>query len=245
LEDDPVGEHKQRAQQSQQQKAPQGGSTPSPAQGGGKPGSRGGTLKPATGTPAPLSPLAAAVGAHAPGDGKFLSDVKTLRERARKHIEEGAVTPGYRADRDTVVRILNEALATEIVCVLRYKRHHYMASGINAQSVAAEFLQHAIEEQGHADSIAARIVQLGGEPNFSPEGLSSRSHSEYVEGRDLTDMMREDLVAERVAIDSYSEMIRYLGNDDPTTRRMLEGILAVEEEHADDLATLLSKFGST
>jgi bacterioferritin len=248
-----MGEHKQRAQQPQQQKptqpqqpkAPQGGSTPPPAQGGGKPGSQGGTLKPATGAPAPLPPLAAAVGAGQAGDGKFLSDVKTLRERARKHIEEGAVTPGYRADRDTVVRVLNEALATEIVCVLRYKRHYYMASGINAQGVAEEFLQHATEEQGHADQIAARIVQLGGEPNFSPEGLSSRSHSEYVEGRDLTDMMREDLVAERVAIDSYSEMIRYLGNDDPTTRRMLEGILAVEEEHADDLATLLSKFGAT
>jgi bacterioferritin len=177
-------------------------------------------------------------------DGKFLSDVKTLRERARQHIDQGAVTPGYRADRDTVVKILNEALATEIVCVLRYKRHFYMASGINAQSVAAEFLQHANEEQAHADQIAARIVQLGGEPNFSPDGLSTRSHSEYVPGKDLTEMMREDLVAERIAIDSYSEMIRYLGNDDPTTRRMLEGILAMEEEHADDLATLLAKYGT-
>jgi bacterioferritin len=175
----------------------------------------------------------------------FLSDIRTLRERARQHIEQGAVTPGYRADRPTVIKILNEALATEIVCVLRYKRHYFMASGINAQSVAQEFLQHATEEQAHADQIAARIVQLGGEPNFSPEGLASRSHSEYVEGGTLVDMIREDLVAERVAIDSYSEMIRYLGEDDPTTRRMLEGILAMEEEHADDLATLLQELGAS
>jgi bacterioferritin len=175
----------------------------------------------------------------------FLSDIRTLRERARQHIEQGAVTPGYRADRPTVIKILNEALATEIVCVLRYKRHYFMASGINAQSVAQEFLQHATEEQAHADQIAARIVQLGGEPNFSPEGLASRSHSEYVEGGTLVDMIREDLVAERVGIDSYSEMIRYLGEDDPTTRRMLEGILAMEEEHADDLATLLQELGAS
>ena len=174
----------------------------------------------------------------------FLSDIKTLRDRARRHIEEGAVTPGYKADRATVVKILNEALATEIVCVLRYKRHYFMADGIHAKSVAAEFLQHASEEQGHADLIAARIVQLQGEPDFSPEGLSTRSHAEYVEGKDLTDMLREDLVAERIAIDSYGEMIRFLGNDDPTTRRMLEGILAMEEEHADDLATLLEEMGS-
>ena len=134
---------------------------------------------------------------------------------------------------------MNEALATEIVCVLRYKRHYYMATGINAQSVAQEFLQHATEEQTHADQIAARIVQLGGEPNFSPEGLADRSHSEYVEGETLVDMLREDLVAERVAIESYTEIIRYLGDDDPTSRRMMEGILAMEEEHAEDLATLL------
>jgi bacterioferritin len=172
-------------------------------------------------------------------DGSFLSDIKTLRERARQHIEQGAVTEGYRADRTTVLRLLNEALATEIVCVLRYKRHYFMASGINAQSVAAEFLQHANEEQVHADEIAARIVQLGGEPNFSPDGLMSRSHAEYVEGGDLVSMIQEDLIAERIAIDSYREMIAYLGNDDSTTRRMLEGILAMEEEHADDLASLL------
>lgn len=173
----------------------------------------------------------------------FLTDIKTLRERARQHIENGAVTEGYRADRETAVKILNEALATEIVCVLRYKRHYYMASGIHAESVAAEFLQHANDEQGHADSIAQRIVQLQGEPNFNPEGLLMRSHAEYVEGTSLTDMIKEDLVAERIAIDSYREMINYFGNEDPTSRRMLEGILAVEEEHADDLVSLLENIG--
>jgi bacterioferritin len=162
-----------------------------------------------------------------------------LRERARKHIEQGAVTEGYAADRATVIKVLNESLATEIVCVLRYKRHYFMANGINAESVAAEFLQHANEEQAHADLIAQRIVQLGGAPNFNPEGLLSRSHAEYVEGETLLDMIKEDLVAERIAIDSYREIIQYLGNDDPTTRRMMEGILAMEEEHADDLVSLL------
>jgi bacterioferritin len=173
----------------------------------------------------------------------FLTDIKTLRERARKHIENGAVTEGYSADRETVIKLLNEALATEIVCVLRYRRHYFMATGINAESVAAEFLQHANEEQGHADEIARRIVQLKGEPNFNPEGLLSRSHAEYVEGTSLIDMIKEDLVAERIAIDSYREMITYFGNDDPTSRRMMEGILAMEEEHADDLVTLLEKMG--
>src|SRR3990170_1979562 len=161
--------------------------------------------------------------------GEFLSDIQTLRQRARQHIEKGAVTEVYQADLPTVIRILNEALATEIVCVLRYRRHHFMATGINAQSVAQEFLQHANEEQVHADQIAQRIVQLGGAPNFSPEGLLTRSHAEYVEGDSLIDMIKEDLIAERIAIDSYREMIAYLGNDDPTTRRMLEGILAMEE----------------
>ncbi len=173
--------------------------------------------------------------------GKFLSDIHTLRNRARRHIEKGAVTEGYKANLKTVIKLLNEALATEIICVLRYKRHHYMATGIHAQPVAAEFLQHANDEQAHADQIAARIVQLGGEPNFSPEGLATRSHSEYVEGETLIEMIKEDLVAERVAIDSYGEMIRYLGDNDPTTRRMLEGILAMEEEHADDLVSLLEE----
>ena len=171
----------------------------------------------------------------------FLTDVKKLRDRARKHIENGAVTEGYRPDRDTVVRLLNEALATEIVCVLRYRRHHFMAAGIHAKAIADEFLVHANEEQGHADEIAARITQLGGEPNFDPQGLTTRSHSEYVAGSTLLEMIREDLVAERVAIESYTEMIRYLGRDDSTTRRMLEGILAMEEEHAEDMKTLLEK----
>jgi bacterioferritin len=173
----------------------------------------------------------------------FLTDVKTLRARARKHIEQGAVTEGYGADRTTVVKLLNEALATEVICVLRYKRHYFMAQGLSAQNAAAEFLQHATEEQQHADQIAGRIVQLGGEPNFSPEGLATRSHAEYVEGDSLTDMIKEDLVAERIAIDSYREMIAYLGTGDSTTRRMLEEILAVEEEHADDLAGLLAEIG--
>jgi len=173
----------------------------------------------------------------------FLTDIKTLRERARQHIEKGAVTEGYKADRETVIKVLNEALATEIVCVLRYRRHYFMASGINADSVAAEFLQHSNDEQGHADQIAQRIVQLGGEPNLNPEGLLTRSHAEYVEGETLTDMIREDLVAERIAIDSYREIIQYLGNDDPTSRRLMETILAVEEEHADDLVNLLGKMG--
>ena len=170
----------------------------------------------------------------------FLTDVEELRRRARKHIEEGAVTEGYRGDRETVIKILNEALATEIVCVLRYRRHYFMAQGIHADPIAQEFLQHANDEQGHADQLAARIVQLGGSPNFSPEGLLSRSHSEYVEGETLIDMIREDLVAERVAIDSYTEMIRYIGDSDITTRRLLEDILKVEEEHADDLASFLA-----
>ncbi len=173
----------------------------------------------------------------------FLTDIKTLRERARNHIEQGAVTEGYKADRETVIKVLNEALATEIVCVLRYRRHYFMASGINADSVAAEFLQHSNDEQGHADQIAQRIVQLGGEPNFNPEGLLTRSHAEYVEGETLTDMIKEDLVAERIAIDSYRDIIQYLGNDDPTSRRLMETILAVEEEHADDLVNLLEKTG--
>ena len=173
-------------------------------------------------------------------DKPFLTDVTELRRRARKHIEDGAVTDGYRGNRETVIKLLNEALATEIVCVLRYKRHYFMAQGIHADPIAAEFLQHANEEQGHADELAGRIVQLGGSPNFSPEGILSRSHSEYVEGTTLIEMIREDLVAERVAIDSYTEMIRYVGDDDITTRRILEGILAVEEEHADDLASFLA-----
>ena len=173
----------------------------------------------------------------------FLTDIQTLRRRAREHIEQGAVTAGYKADRETVIRLLNEALATEIVCTLRYRRHYFMASGINAQSVAAEFLEHANEEQGHADQIAERIVQLGGEPNFSPDGMLTRSHAEYAEGDTLIDMIKEDLIAERIAIDSYREMVNYLGDNDSTTRRLMESILAVEEEHAEDLVSLLQELG--
>jgi bacterioferritin len=169
----------------------------------------------------------------------FLSDVQELRRRARKHMEMGAVTDSYKADRENVIRILNEVLATELVCVLRYKRHYYMATGIHAQAVKQEFLEHAEEEQEHADIVAERITQLGGEPNFSPEGLATRSHSEYVEGKSLLDMVREDLVAERIAVESYSEIIRYLGDDDPTTRLAIEQILSKEEEHADDMKNLL------
>jgi bacterioferritin len=175
----------------------------------------------------------------------FVSDLKEIRRRAREHIERGAVTESYAADRQTVLRLLNEALATEIVCVLRYKRHFYMAQGIDAESVKAEFLQHANDEQMHADQIAARIVQLGGAPNFSPAGILDRSHSEYAEGTTLVDMIREDLVAERIAIDSYREIVQYLGNNDSTTRRIMEEILAKEEEHADDLASMLATLDPT
>jgi bacterioferritin len=171
----------------------------------------------------------------------FLSDIQTLRARARQQIEEGAVTSNYGADKDIVIRVLNEALATEIVCVLRYKRHYFTAKGLSSQSVAQEFLEHAQEESVHADRIAERIVQLGGEPNFSPDGLATRSHAEYVEGDSLVDMIREDLVAERVAIESYREVINYLGNGDSTTRRMLEDILAAEEHHAEDLISLVQE----
>ena len=177
-------------------------------------------------------------------DSPFLIDIKALRERARKHIQDGAVTGDYKADRETVLRLLNEALATELICVLRYRRHQFMAKGINAEPIAEEFMVHATEEQQHADKIAARIVQLGGEPNFNPEGLSTRSHSEYVEADGLVDMIKENLVAERIAIDSYLEMIRYIGDRDPTTRRVLEEILAVEEEHADELADMLPQAGT-
>jgi bacterioferritin len=177
-------------------------------------------------------------------DRPFLQDIKAIRERARRHIEQGAITEGYRGDLNTVIRLLNEALATEIVCVLRYKRHYFMARGIHAHSVAQEFLQHANEEQQHADQIAARIIQLNGEPNFSPEGLMARSHSEYVEGDSLLEMIKEDLVAERIAIESYTEVIRYLGEKDTTTRRLMEEVLAKEEEHAEELATLLQTLES-
>jgi bacterioferritin len=168
-----------------------------------------------------------------------LTDVETIRRRARQDIEAGAVTPSYSANREEVIRLLNEALATEIVCYLRYKRHYFMADGIHAEPVAAEFLEHATQEQQHADQIAERIVQLGGEPDFSPEGLAARSHAQYIEGTTLEDMIRENLVAERIAIESYREMAHYIGEKDPTTRRLMEEILATEEEHANDLVGLM------
>jgi len=171
----------------------------------------------------------------------FVSDIKAIRERARRHIEEGAVTPSYGADRDVVVRLLNEALATELVCTLRYKRHYFTARGLTSAGVAREFLEHANEEQAHADQIAERIVQLGGEPDFSPDGLAARSHAEYVEGDSLPEMIKEDLVAERIAIESYRDIVQYLGNNDPTTRRLMEEILAKEEEHAEDLLSLIQE----
>lgn len=174
----------------------------------------------------------------------FLSDVKELRRRARENMMRGPVTSDYRGDVDQAVEILNQALATELVCVLRYKRHYYMSRGIYKDAVAEEFLQHAKEEEEHADMIAERITQLGGEPNFNPEGMSSRSHSEYKEGDGMTDMIKEDLVAERIAIESYREMIRFFGENDPTTRRMIEQILAVEEEHANDMVDLLQQHGT-
>ena len=173
----------------------------------------------------------------------FVSNIDNIRKSARKNIDDGAMTAGYSADRATVVKLLNQALATELVCVLRYKYHYYMASGIHSQAIKAEFLQHANEEQGHADLLAERITQLEGKPNFSPVGLLERSHADYVEGENIVDMIKEDLVAERIAIDSYREMITYVGTDDPTTRRVLEGILAMEEEHAEDMNTLLEQLG--
>ncbi len=175
--------------------------------------------------------------------GAFLSDVQTLRERARQAMEQGAVTPSYQLDPDRMVQVLNEALATEVICTLRYRRHYYMAEGIHSESVKSEFLEHANEEAEHADWIAERIVQLGGAPDFSPEGLATRSHAEYKEGRDLRDMIRENLLAERIAIESYREMIAFAGAQDPTTRRLLERILEAEEEHAEDMASLLKRIG--
>lgn len=172
-------------------------------------------------------------------DTPFVMDLQKIRDNARQHLDEGAVTKSYKGDRETVLKLLNAALATEIVCTLRYRRDHYMAKGIHSESIAAEFLQHANEEQGHADLLAERIVQLGGEPNFAPDELAGRAHSEYAHRDKLVDMIRENLVAERIAIDSYRAMIDYIGGSDSSTRRILEQILAVEEEHADELADLL------
>ncbi|ASV98746.1 ferritin-like domain-containing protein [Paraburkholderia aromaticivorans] len=186
-----------------------------------------------------MSKSPGAQGAATQSRDPFVMDLAKIREDARKHMSDGPVTQSYGADRETVLKLCNDALATEIVCVLRYKRHHFMAKGINSEAVAAEFAEHAAEEQEHADRIAERIVQLGGAPDFAPDGLKTRSHSEYKEGSSLTDMIKENLIAERIAIDTYREIIRYLGDKDVTTRRMFEEILAVEEEHADDMADLL------
>jgi bacterioferritin len=174
----------------------------------------------------------------------LLSDTPALRERARRHIEEGAVTENYAADRDTILRLLNEALATEIVCSLRYKRHYYTAKGLASVSVATEFMEHAHEEEMHAERFAERITQLGGDPDFSPESLAARSHAQYVEGNGLLDMIKEDLIAERIAIESYREIVQYIGTSDPTTRRLFEEVLAVEEEHADELHSLTQQLGA-
>lgn len=174
----------------------------------------------------------------------FVIDIDAIQKRARRHMEEGAVTEGYKAQRETVLRLLNEALATEIVCVLRYKRHHFMSAnlgGIAGFAVTAELGKHASEEQAHADQIAERIVQLGGEPNFDPAGITTRAHAGYVAGTNLREMLEEDLIAERIAIEVYGEIIRFIGENDPTTRRMLEGILAQEEEHADELSDFLKR----
>jgi bacterioferritin len=171
----------------------------------------------------------------------FISDISKIRDRARARIDDGAVTAGYKADREQVIKVLNEVLATELVCMLRYKRHYFTVDGIFSDSIRAEFLEHANEEQQHADMVAARIVQLNGEPDFEPKNLATRSHAQYSEGDDAVSMIREDLVAERIAIETYTEIARWLGEDDPTSRRMIEQILEKEEEHAEDLVTLLAR----
>ena len=175
------------------------------------------------------------------GTQPFLSDVKELRRRARENIDRGAITDTYALDPKQACDVLNAALATEIVCILRYKRHYFMATGLNKDAVAEEFLQHANEEQQHADMISERITQLGGAPDLNPEGLATRSHSEYKEGTSLVDMVKENLIAERIAIESYTEIVRFFGDRDVTSRRLMEQILAVEEEHANDMRDLLDK----
>jgi bacterioferritin len=171
----------------------------------------------------------------------FRADIEEIRRRALDKIGDGAVTASYKADRAKVIEVLNEVLATETVCTLRYRNHYFMAKGIHSSGVEDEFLEHAKDEQGHADRVAKRITELGGRPNLNPEGLATRSHAQYGEGERLEDMIREDLIAERIAIATYSEIVRWLGNDDPTTRRMMEELLATEEEHADDMAKLLTR----
>jgi bacterioferritin len=171
----------------------------------------------------------------------FKADIEEIRRRALEKMDDGAVTAFYKADRDKVIDVLNEVLATETVCALRYRGHYFMAKGIHSSGVESEFLEHAREEQDHADRVAQRITELGGTPNLNPEGLATRSHAQYGNGVRLEDMIKEDLIAERIAIATYSEIVRWLGADDPTTRRMMEELLAKEEEHADDMAKLLSR----
>jgi bacterioferritin len=175
-----------------------------------------------------------------PQPGEFVLDVKAIRDRAYKHLEDGPLTPNYGGDPKRSVHILNEALATELVCVLRYKFHAVTAQGLASESVKAEFEEHAKDESEHADWLAERINQLGGKPNYNPEGLAQRADSQYAEGETLVDMIKEDLAAERIAVETYREMVRYFSTNDPTTRRLLETILAKEEEHADDMNNLLS-----
>jgi len=174
--------------------------------------------------------------------GEFIADMQQIKARAREHMDKGAVTSTYTGNSQAAVKVLNEALATELVCVMRYKRHHYMAKGMNSEPIAEEFLLHSREEMEHAETIAKRIVQLGGAPDFNPATLTGRSHADYVECDTLVDMVKENLVAERIAIDTYREMVKYFGNDDPSSRRMIERILEVEEEHAEDMSTLLGQF---
>jgi bacterioferritin len=176
---------------------------------------------------------------HNGSDKPFLSDIEALRDRARQHLEDGAVTPAYRGDPAKTIEILQAVLATELVCVLRYSMHAVAAQGLNSSGPKNEFAEHAREEQEHAMEVAERIVQLGGTPDFNPDTLTARSASQYAPGADLVDMIREDLIAERIAVEHYRELVRYFGEDDPTTRLMLERILAVEEEHAEDMHDLL------
>ena len=173
----------------------------------------------------------------------FKADIEEIRRRAMEKMGDGAVTAFYKADKEKVIEVLNEVLATETVCTLRYRSHYFMATGIHASGVETEFLEHATDEQGHADLVAKRITELGGTPNLNPEGLATRSHAQYGTAETLTEMIKEDLIAERIAVATYSEIIRWLGNDDPTTRRMMETLLATEEEHADDMAKLLTRVG--
>jgi bacterioferritin len=180
---------------------------------------------------------------HTAGNG--LSSVQKMRERARRHVESGAITEEYTANRAEVIKILNEVLATELVCILRYKSHFYRASGIEAEAVKGEFLQHAQEAQQHADTVAARIVQLNGEPDFNPEGLTSRSRSEFKPGSTLTEMIKEDLIAERIAVEFYTEIIHWLGESDLTTRKVMQEILAVEAQHAEDMRSLLGRLNQS